>query len=73
MHVGLDKYDTWFVRNVSSSEANWADNTTLTESRGQEADLITLGQSLIHGEVVGSGNTMFKTIHLDKIQIEGLR
>lgn len=43
MHVGLDKYDTWFVRNVTASERNWADNTTITEGRGQEADLITLG------------------------------
>lgn len=41
--VGLDKYDTWFVRNVTVSEENWADNRTLFDGRGEEADLITLG------------------------------
>lgn len=41
--VGLDKYDTWYVRNVTVSEENWANNATLVEGRGEEADLITLG------------------------------
>lgn len=41
--VGLDKYDTWFVRNVTVSEQNWANNNTLVDGRGEEADLITLG------------------------------
>lgn len=41
--VGMDKYDTWFVRNVSASETNWADNKTMVDGRGEEADLITLG------------------------------
>ncbi|KAE8219093.1 hypothetical protein CF319_g7146 [Tilletia indica] len=43
LHVGMDKYDTWFVRNVTVSENNWADNTTMHTGRGEEADLITLG------------------------------
>lgn len=43
LHVGMDKYDTWMVRNVTVSEQNWSDNKTLTRGRGQEADLITLG------------------------------
>ncbi|EPQ27122.1 uncharacterized protein PFL1_05403 [Pseudozyma flocculosa PF-1] len=43
LHVGMDKYDTWLVPNVTVSEDNWADNKTLTRGRGQEADLITLG------------------------------
>ncbi|KAK0537291.1 hypothetical protein OC834_000863 [Tilletia horrida] len=43
LHVGMDKYDTWFVRNVTASENNWADNTTIHTGRGEEADLITLG------------------------------
>ncbi|PWZ03539.1 hypothetical protein BCV70DRAFT_154004 [Testicularia cyperi] len=41
--AGMDKYDTWLVRNVSVSEDNWRDNSSLTRGRGQEADLITLG------------------------------
>ncbi|UZJ55876.1 hypothetical protein CBS101457_005196 [Exobasidium rhododendri] len=41
--VGLDKYDTWFVKNVTVSEDNWANNTSMVDGRGQEADLITLG------------------------------
>ncbi|PWN42606.1 hypothetical protein IE81DRAFT_330129 [Ceraceosorus guamensis] len=43
LHVGMDKYDSWFVRNVSVSEENWRDNATLIDGRGDEADLITLG------------------------------
>lgn len=43
LHVGMDKYDTWFVRNVTASEENWADDATLAKGRGEEADLITLG------------------------------
>jgi len=43
LHVGMDKYDTWFVRNVTASESNWADNTSIHTGRGEEADLITLG------------------------------
>ncbi|PWN50096.1 hypothetical protein IE53DRAFT_316435 [Violaceomyces palustris] len=43
LHVGMDKYDTWLVKNVTVSEKNWADNTTLKRGRGDEADLITLG------------------------------
>ena len=41
--VGLDKYDTWFVKNVTVSEENWANNASMVDGRGQEADLITLG------------------------------
>lgn len=43
LHVGMDKYDTWYVRNVTESETNWTDNTTMVKGRGDEADLITLG------------------------------
>ncbi|PWN21325.1 hypothetical protein BCV69DRAFT_166983 [Microstroma glucosiphilum] len=43
LNVGMDKYDTWFVRNVTASEQNWADDPKLTKGRGEEADLITLG------------------------------
>ncbi|KAN0063781.1 hypothetical protein ACQY0O_003831 [Thecaphora frezii] len=43
LHVGMDKYDTWYIPNVTVSEENWSDNKTLTRGRGQEADLITLG------------------------------
>lgn len=38
----MDKYDTWFVRNVTASESNWSDNVTLKRGRNEEADLITL-------------------------------
>jgi hypothetical protein len=41
--VGLDKYDTWYVKNVTVSEDNWADNASMIDGRGLEADLITLG------------------------------
>lgn len=41
--VGLDKYDTWYVKNVSVSENNWANNVSMVDGRGLEADLITLG------------------------------
>lgn len=43
LNVGMDKYDTWYVRNVTASEENWADDAKLTKGRGEEADLITLG------------------------------
>lgn len=43
LHSGMDKYDTWLVRNVTISENNWRDNTSMTVGRGEEADLITLG------------------------------
>ncbi|KAK0549951.1 hypothetical protein OC846_003867 [Tilletia horrida] len=43
LHVGMDKYDTWYVKNVTVSENNWADNKTIHTGRGEEADLITLG------------------------------
>ncbi|PWN28495.1 hypothetical protein BDZ90DRAFT_149698 [Jaminaea rosea] len=43
LHVGMDKYDTWYVRNVTASESNWRDDQNLTRGRGEEADLITLG------------------------------
>jgi hypothetical protein len=39
----MDKYDSWFVRNVTVSEENWGNNETLQVGRGEEADLITLG------------------------------
>lgn len=63
LHVGLEKYDTWFVRNVTASERQWADNITMTEGRGQEADLITLGPIFIREEVVGFGNMTYKITH----------
>ncbi|PWN94808.1 hypothetical protein FA09DRAFT_332710 [Tilletiopsis washingtonensis] len=43
LNVGMDKYDSWFVRNVTVSEENWGNNETLQVGRGEEADLITLG------------------------------
>lgn len=43
LHVGMDKYDTWYVRNVTGSESNWRDDGNMTRGRGEEADLITLG------------------------------
>ncbi|WFC98306.1 hypothetical protein MYAM1_001032 [Malassezia yamatoensis] len=40
---GMNKYDTWYVRNVSRSEDNWRSSTTETSGMGEEADMITLG------------------------------
>lgn len=42
LDVGMTKYDSWWVRNVTSSEENWKDDPTKQEGRGEEADLITL-------------------------------
>ncbi|WFD31504.1 hypothetical protein MSPP1_002541 [Malassezia sp. CBS 17886] len=40
---GMDKYETWFVRNVTDSETNWRGASTEVAGIGEEADLITLG------------------------------
>lgn len=52
LHKGMDKYKAWFVRNVTESEENWADDPTLTEGRGSEADLLTLAPIF---DPIGSG------------------
>lgn len=40
---GMNKYDTWYVRNATASEANWRSASNETSGRGEEADMITLG------------------------------
>ena len=40
---GMNKYDTWYVRNVSKSESNWLSPPLETSGMGEEADMITLG------------------------------
>lgn len=41
--AGMDKYDTWYVRNVTKSEANWRPASESGSGQGDEADMITLG------------------------------
>lgn len=52
LHVGMDKYKSWFVRNVTESEEVWSDNSTLLAGRNEEADLITLAPIF---DPIGSG------------------
>lgn len=40
---GMNKYDTWYVRNATASENNWRKPPTETSGTGLEADMITLG------------------------------
>ena len=41
--AGMDKYETWFMPGVKSSEEIWLSETRETSKIGEEADLITLG------------------------------
>ncbi|PKI85097.1 hypothetical protein MVES1_001435 [Malassezia vespertilionis] len=40
---GMNKYDTWYIPNVTESEQNWRSEQEQNNFVGQEADMITLG------------------------------
>ena len=43
LQPNMDKYDQWYLPNVTASERNWRGPMAETSGRGEEADLITLG------------------------------